>query len=115
MILAMRRTSEIPADYIGAFVGHMPISITHPDEDRYLTYRECMEIMKMPRDFIMLNPKKNLNHLCQNVPVTTAMDMAYNVKRFLYGRSEMIYDDFVIQCNKSRTLQTTPNTLDKFL
>lgn len=111
----MRRTSEIPADYIGAFVGHMPISITHPDEDRYLTYRECMEIMKMPRDFIMLNPKKNLNHLCQNVPVTTAMDMAYNIKRFLYGRSEMIYDDFVIQCNKSRTLQTTPNTLDKFL
>ncbi len=111
----MRRSSEIPADYIGAFVGHMPMNLTHPDEDRYLTYRECMEIMKMPDDFNIIDPKKNLNHLCQNVPVTTAMDMAYNVKRFLYGRSEMIYDDFVIQCNKSHTIQTTPNTLDKFL
>ena len=111
----MRRTSEIPADYIGAFVGHMPLSLTHPDEDRYLTYRECMEIMKLPEDFNIINPKKNLNHLCQNVPVTTAMDMAYNIKRFLYGRSEMIYDDFVIQCNKSHTIQTTPSTLDKFM
>ena len=111
----MRRTSEIPADYIGAFVGHMPLSLTHPDEDRYLTYRECMEIMKLPRDFNIINPKKNLNHLCQNVPVTTAMDMAYNIKRFLFGRSEMIYDDFVIQCNKSHSIITTPNTLDKFL
>jgi site-specific DNA-cytosine methylase len=111
----MRRTSEIPADYIGAFVGHMPLSLTHPDEDRYLTYRECMEIMKLPEDFNMIDPKKNLNHLCQNVPVTTAMDMAYNIKRFLYGRSEMINDDFVIQCNKSHTIQTTPSTLDKFM
>ena len=43
------------------------------------------------------------------------MDMAYNIKRFLYGRSEMINDDFVIQCNKSHTIQTTPSTLDKFM
>ena len=111
----MRRTTEVPADYIGAFVGHMPMNLTHPDEDRYLTYRECMEIMKLPSDFIMLNPKKNLNHLCQNVPVTTAEDMAYNIKSFLNGECEMIYDDFVIQCNKSHSIQTTPSTLDKFM
>ena len=111
----MRRSSEIPADYIGAFVGHMPMNLTHPDEDRYLTYRECMEIMKLPSDFIMLNPKKNLNHLCQNVPVTTAEDMAYNIKSFLNGECEMIYDDFVIQCNKSHSIQTNPSTLDKFM
>jgi len=111
----MRRTSEIPADYIGAFVGHMPMNLTHPDEDRYLTYRECMEIMKLPSDFIMLNPKKNLNHLCQNVPVTTAEDMAYNIKSFLNGECEMIYDDFVIQCNKSHSIQTNPSTLEKFM
>jgi site-specific DNA-cytosine methylase len=111
----MRRTSEIPADYIGAFVGHMPMNLTHPDEDRYLTYRECMEIMKLPEDFNMIDPKRNLNHLCQNVPVTTAEDMAYNIKRFLDGECEMIYDDFVIQCNKSHSIWTNPNTLDKFM
>ena len=111
----MRRTSEIPADYIGAFVGHMPMNLTHPDEDRYLTYRECMEIMKLPEDFNMIDPKRYLNHLCQNVPVTTAEDMAYNIKRFLDGECEMIYDDFVIQCNKSHSIWTNPNTLDKFM
>ena len=111
----MRRTTEVPANYIGAFVGHMPMNLTHPDEDRYLTYRECMEIMKLPSDFIMLNPKKNLNHLCQNVPVTTAEDMAYNIKSFLNGECEMIYDDFVIQCNKSHSIQTNPSTLEKFM
>ena len=111
----MRRTSEIPANYIGAFVGHMPMNLTHPDEDRYLTYRECMEIMKLPEDFNMIDPKKNLNHLCQNVPVTTAEDMAYNIKRFLEGECEMIHDDFVIQCNKSHSIWTNPNTLDKFM
>jgi site-specific DNA-cytosine methylase len=56
----MRRTSEIPADYIGAFVGHMPMNLTHPDEDRYLTYRECMEIMKLPEDFNMIDPKRKI-------------------------------------------------------
>ena len=111
----MRRTSEIPADYIGAFVGHMPMNLTHPDEDRYLTYRECMEIMKLPEDFNMIDPKRNLNHLCQNVPVTTAEDMAYNIKRFLEGGCEMIYDDFIIQDNKSKSLESEPLTLDKFM
>ena len=36
----MRKTVEIPKDYIGAFVGHMPTNLTHPDEDRYLTVRD---------------------------------------------------------------------------
>jgi hypothetical protein len=47
--------------------------------------------------------------------VTTAEDMAYNIKRFLEGECEMIHDDFVIQCNKSHSIQTTPSTLEKFM
>jgi site-specific DNA-cytosine methylase len=111
----MRRTTEIPCDFIGAFVAHLPFKLAHPDEDRYLTYREAMGVMKLPEDFNLIDPKKNLNHICQNVPVTTAMDMAYNVKKFLEGGCEMIYDDFVIQDNKSHSIQTTPNTLEKFM
>ena len=79
----MRRGTEIPCDFIGAFVAHLPFKLTHPDEDRYLTYREAMGVMKLPTDFNLIDPKKNLNHICQNVPVTTAEDMAYNIKRFL--------------------------------
>ena len=35
---------------------------------------------KLPDDFQLQGGVKNLNHICQNVPVNTAMDMAENVK-----------------------------------
>jgi len=113
----MRRTSEIPSDYTGAFVGHLPMRVTHPDEDRYLTYREAMEFMKLPRDFNIISPKKNLNHICQNVPLTTAADMATNIKRYLEGTCEMIRDDYLIQDNKSKKLVMTnrSSSLEEFL
>ena len=100
----MRKNTEIPKDYIGAFVGHMPTSIAHPDEDRYLTIREAMEIMKLPRDFQLQGGLKNLNHICQNVPVTTAEDMAKNIQKYLNNKLDYIETDFMVQCNKTQTL-----------
>ena len=97
----MRKGTTIPKDFIGAFVGHLPTQLTHPDEDRYLTIRECMEIMKLPHDFELLGGLRNLNHICQNVPVTTAKDMAENVKMYLNGELDYINTDFYIQDNKS--------------
>ena len=85
----MRKTTEIPKDYIGAFVGHMPNSITHPDEDRYITVREALSIMKLPSNFQLNGGIKNLNHICQNVPVTTAQDMAQAVKDYLDGKLDI--------------------------
>lgn len=112
----MRKTTEIPKDYIGAFVGHMPYMITHPDVDRYLTVRECLDIMKMPKDFQLVGGIKNLNMICQNVPVTTATDMAENVKDFLNDNIEMIGSSFAIQDNKSQTFWTEKEktTLEAF-
>jgi site-specific DNA-cytosine methylase len=101
----MRRMTEIPSDYIGAFVGHLPNLLTHPDEDRYLTYREVLSIMKMPANFQLIDPKRNLNHVCQNVPVTTASHMAENIKNYLNNDIEMINSDFIIQDNKSGKIE----------
>lgn len=115
----MRKNTEIPKDYIGAFVGHMPTSLTHPDEDRYLTIRECLSIMKMPTDFQLKGGLSNLNHICQNVPVTTAMDMAAEVKAFVEGRSDnrLIETDFLMQDNKTQTYEYEKNSLhlDEFM
>ncbi len=101
----MRRASTIPKNYIGAFVGHLPTMLTHPYEDRYITYREAMTIMGLPLDFQLLNPKKNLNHVCQNVPVGTAADMASEVKAFLEGKRRKIklYNQVLIQYNNTKT------------
>ena len=107
----MRKTIEIPSSYIGAFVGHMPTMLTHPVEDRYLTIRECLTIMKLPDDFILQGGLRNLNHICQNVPVTTAADMAQSIKLFLEGRLESVDSSFVVQDNKNKNEKYEKNSL----
>ena len=115
----MRRASYIPKDYSGAFVGHLPVSMTHPTEDRYLTYRECMSIMGLPYDFELINPAKNLNHVCQNVPVGTATDMATEIKATLEGKRDMLNADLVYQFNSNQTFEIRdfdpPQSLESFM
>jgi len=92
--------------YIGAFVSHLPHSLTHPIQDRYITYREAMTIMGLPRDFELLNPKRSVNHICQNVPVQTARDLASEVKAYLDGKRETVNHRYVIQRNAERRHET---------
>ncbi|HIK66513.1 MAG TPA: hypothetical protein EYF95_00920 [Flavobacteriales bacterium] len=58
--------------------------------------------MKLPDDFILQGGLRNINHICQNVPVTTAADMAQSIKMFLDGRLDCVDSDFVIQDNKNQ-------------
>ena len=110
----MRKTTEIPKDYIGAFVGHMPTCLTHPIEDRYLTIRECLAIMKMPKDFQLQGGRKNLNMICQNVPVTTAEDMAQNIHDWLDGKADTREADFAVFDNKTGAAyyEEAPQTIE---
>ena len=115
----MRRASYVPKDYIGAFVGHLPVSMTHPTEDRYLTYRECMSIMGLPETFDMIDPARNLNHVCQNVPVGTATDMALEIKAVLENKRDTVSANLLYQFNSSKTYRieddSPPNTLESFM
>ena len=113
----MRKGVEIPKDKIGAFVGHMPTSLTHPDEDRFLTVRESLSLMKLPSDFQLLNAKRSLNHICQNVPVTTAEWPARMIKKYFEGNLDMIDTQFLIQDNKKRSFEYEKNhvQLDQFM
>lgn len=105
----MRRGTIVPKDHIGAFVGHYPKMLTHPLEDRYITYREAMTIMGLPSDYELLDPNKSYNHICQNVPYQTAVDMATEVKFVLEGKRERINARLVLQSNHSQSI----NILDK--
>ena len=115
----MRRGVYVPKDYIGAFVGSAPTKLTHPDEDRHLTIRECLSIMGLPKDFILQGGVKNLNHICQNVPVTTASDMAKQVLKFCDGRlSNQMWDtDYMVQDNRKQAIvsEIKPLQLDAFM
>lgn len=113
----MRKTTTIAKDYIGAFVGNMATDLTHPDADRYINIREALDIMKMPKDFHLQGGIKNINMICQNVPVTTAKDMASNVSAYLDGRLTTYESDFAIQDNKTAKFwkESEPATLEEFL
>jgi len=107
----MRKGVEIPKDKIGAFVGHMPTSLTHPDEDRFLTVRESLSLMKLPSNFQLLKPKSSLNHICQNVPVTTAEWPARMIKKYFEGKLDMVETKFLVQDNKKRSYEYEKNSL----
>jgi site-specific DNA-cytosine methylase len=107
----MWRGTIVPVRHIGAFVVHMPFVVTHPIEDRYINFREAMSIMGLPSDFELLDPRKSVNHICQNVPFYTAKDMAIEVKATLEGKRVMERADFMIQDNLAkRVREKTANT-----
>ena len=113
----MRRTIVLPKDYIGAFVGHLPGCLLHPVEDRFLTYREMLSIMYLPEDFELLNPKKQVNHICQNVPVKTARDMMEQIKLYFDNKLDLIETDYLLQDNKRKVYEYEKNglQLDEFM
>jgi len=115
----MRRLTTVPKGHIGAFVGHYPNLLTHPTQDRYITYREAMSIMGLPEDFELLQPNKFLNHVCQNVPVGTATDMANEIKAVLEGKRDMLNSNLVYQYNGQKTYEikdTEPiRSLEEFI
>lgn len=98
----MRRQTIIPRDRMGAFVGHYPNVLAHPVEDRYINVREAMTIMGLPQDYELLDWKKSVNHICQNVPFLTARDMAVEVREYLAGNRETVRADYVLQHNHTQ-------------
>lgn len=112
----MKRGIEFGKGHTSAFVGHFATQLAHPDEDRYISIREALCIMKMPKDFQLQGGRKNLNMICQNVPVCTAQDMATNVLKYLQGECYTMQTDFIKQNNTNRTIEYVNNTstLDGF-
>ena len=101
----MRHSTIIPRDHIGAFVIQYPACLTHPTLDRYITYREAMTIMGLPSDFELLNPEKSSNHICQNVPIQTATDLAGEVVATLNDQRDWIDASLFFQYNTNGKTQ----------
>ena len=113
----MRRGTIVPKDFIGAFVGHYPNVLTHPYEDRYINYREAMTIMGLPQDYNLVDAKKSVNHICQNVPLSTAKDMVLEIQAVFNGERKWSDTDFLLQSNinnSTKTLETNPPSLEEF-
>lgn len=101
--ITIPRGNEIPA-----LIGALPHSLLNPYTDNWITIRDCLRIMKMPDDFNLVgeNVRSKVNHICQNVPASTAEDMMKNVLLYLQGQTEFAPASLVRQNNKKQDVQT---------
>ena len=113
----MLRGTIIPVNYIGAFVVHLPKVVAHPVEDRYLNIAEAKAIMGLPDELEVIDPMKNYNHICQNVPFATARDMAVEVEACLNNSRDMIETKYLFQNNLAQKYDydREENSLEAFL
>ena len=91
----------MPKGEIPSLIGALPSEMINPYTGNYLSIRDCLRIMKMPEDFNLLGekPENSVNHICQNVPVTTAGDMMTNVVEYFNGECDMVDATYVKQSN----------------
>lgn len=113
--------TAVPFDGIApSYIGNQPFGLMHPKEDRFLTIREGLRLMGMPDDFELLGGRKNVNHICQNVPVLTAACMAEQCVKFVSGELTDSGSPYIMQDNykeKSEYIEPEINTvtLDAFI
>lgn len=90
-------TGEIPS-LISILIGNL----VNPTTNKFITLRDAMRLMKLPDDFNLYgdDPIKSHNHICQNVPVTTAGDMMSGIVSYLNGECELSNSSFILQNNK---------------
>lgn len=93
----------IPKGIIPAFIGAIPYTLINPFSGKYLRLRDGMRIMGMPDDFDLYgeNPVSKTNHICQNVPVSTARDMMNGILEYLDGKTDFSSSSYIKQSNKN--------------
>ena len=99
---------------IPSLIGTLPHALINPFTQKYLTIRDCLRIMKMPEDFNLATdkPTSQINHICQNVPLTTARDMMLNVIKYLDGNVRWSESNYTKQSNKNKTVEYPSRALE---
>lgn len=93
---------------IPSLIGALPFWMINPFTQSFPTIRDCLRVMKMPEDFNLasLHPlKTKINHICQNVPVSTARDMMLNVVKYLDGDVVWSESNYTKQSNKNQSVE----------
>jgi site-specific DNA-cytosine methylase len=105
---------------IPSFISSQPHDMINPFTEKYLNVRESLRIMGLPDDFNMVgDARKSLNHICQNVPVTTAQDMTKSIIKYLDGEVEFASSNYIKQNNKKQEViekhfEANTTALDSF-
>lgn len=82
-------------DHISVVVYRTLDFCNKQNSERGYSIRECMRLMGMPDDFVLLGDIKGkhyLSHIGQNVPVCTAKDIVLNAVEIVMNRAEVVSD-----------------------
>jgi site-specific DNA-cytosine methylase len=92
---------------IPSLIGEIPWNGLNAYNESYLRIRDCLRIMGMPDDFILLgeNPVRNVNHICQNVCPPVAEDMMHGILEYLDGKCEYSNSPYIKQSNKNYSIE----------
>jgi len=92
--------------FTNAIVGKSLANMINPNEEKPYNIRQILHLMGMPDDFNMIEPKKNWNHICQNVPVKTSEYVSMQIKEYLMSQLPISNLTFVKQDNIKQQIDT---------
>ena len=89
-------------EVMNAVIGRNMADTVHPTEDRSLTIREAMHMMGLPHSFELVDGRKSINHIAQNVPTCTAQFIAEQAAKFIRGELQDSGAKYIKQDNWNR-------------
>jgi site-specific DNA-cytosine methylase len=81
-------------DHSNALMWRSIAYMLSPHEDRYLSVRELMSMMGLPKNYEEL-PLKYVNHIFQNVPVQTTQTLVSEIAQALDGKRKFVNSKFM--------------------
>lgn len=94
--------------HMNAVIGRNMVDSIHPIHDRSLTIREALHMMGFPHDFELLGGLSKMNHIAQNVPVTTSRDIHAEIAKFLRDELPLSDTNYLRQNNHTEKMESDP-------
>lgn len=104
----------LKGDYSQTITGRSFGNIIHPEEERYLNFRECMHLMGLPENFkVEIENKIMMHHITQNVPVNSAYCYAEEIKKYLNEELKQSNTSILFQNNIIQKISNENNHIKK--
>lgn len=102
------RSVHVFNERMNAVIGRNLNDTIHPIYDRSLTIREALHMMGFPHDFELLGGRTKINHIAQNVPVTTSRDIHTEIAKFLRDELPLSDTNYLRQNNHTEKMESDP-------
>jgi site-specific DNA-cytosine methylase len=95
--------------HTNALMWKVTTYMLNPVEDRFMSIRELMSMMGLPKDYEEI-PKRFMNHIFQNVPVTTVKTLVEEIVQALDNKRQFKKVPFMKVNNIKKQIDSTGYT-----